>query len=184
MRFRERRQERREHRDERRGGEGPVHYRMRQRLVSIGDDYWIENDQGERVFKVDGKALRVRQTLIFEDSNGRELLKIQERVARVRDTMEIEDQDGHTVATVKKALITPLRDRWTVDVAGGPDLDVKGNIVDHEYTIEDGRSTVAEVSKKGFRIADTYGVEVAPGQDPALMLAVTAVLDQMAHEAR
>ena len=38
---------------------------MRQKLVSIGDDYWIENDQGERVFKVDGKALRVRQTLIF-----------------------------------------------------------------------------------------------------------------------
>ena len=40
---------------------------MRQKLVSIGDDYWIENDQGERVFKVDGKALRARQTLIFED---------------------------------------------------------------------------------------------------------------------
>src|SRR4029077_4282126 len=178
--FRDRRQDRRE---ERRGGTGAMHYRMRQKLVSIGDDYWIENDQGERVFKVDGKALRVRQTLIFEDSHGRELLKIQERVARVRDTMEIEDPGGHTVATVKKALITPLRDRWTVRVADGPDLDVKGNIVDHEYTVEDGRSTVAEVSKKWFRIADTYGVEVAPGQDPALMLAVTAVLDQMAHEA-
>ena len=178
---RDRRQDRRE---ERRGGTGAMHYRMRQKLVSIGDDYWIENDQGERVFKVDGKALRVRQTLIFEDSNGRELLKIQERVARVRDTMEIEDPGGHTVATVKKALITPLRDRWTVRVADGPDLEVKGNIVDHEYTVEDGRSTVAEVSKKWFRIADTYGVEVAPGQNPALMLAVTAVLDQMAHEAR
>ena len=99
---------------------------MRQKLVSIGDDYWIENDQGERVFKVDGKALRVRKTLIFEDSHGTELLKIQERVARVRDTMEIEDADGHTVATVKKALITPMRERWTVKVADGPDLDVKG----------------------------------------------------------
>ena len=155
--FRDRRQERRE---ERRGGTGPTHYRMRQKLVSIGDDYSI--DQGERVFKVNGKALRARKTLIFEDSHGTELLKIQERVARVRDTMEIEDPGGHTVATVKKALITPLRDRWAVNVADGPDLDVKGNIVDHEYTIEDGRSTVAEVSKKWFRVADTYGVEVAP----------------------
>ena len=87
------------------------------------------------------------------------------------------------MATVKKALITPVRDRWTVKVADGPDLGVTGNIVDHEYTIEDDRSTVAEVSKKWFWVADTYGVEVAPGQDPALMLAVTAVLDQMAHEA-
>ena len=179
--FRGRRQERRE---ERRGDTGATHYRMRQKLVSIGDDYWIENDQGERVFKVDGKALRVRETLIFEDSHSNELLKIQERVARVRDTMEIEDRDGHTVATVKKALIAPLRDRWTVKVADGPDLEVKGNILDHEYTIEGGRSTVAEVSKKWFRVADTYGVEVAPGQSPVVMLAITAVLDQMAHEAR
>ena len=68
-------------------------------------------------------------------------------------------------------------------MADGADLDVKGNIVNHEYTVEDGRSTVAEVSKKWFRVADTYGVEVAPGQDPALMLAITAVLDTMAHEA-
>jgi uncharacterized protein YxjI len=177
--FRDRRQDRRE---ERRGDTGATHYRMRQKLVSIGDDYWIH--QGERVFKVDGKALRVRKTLIFEDSHGRELLKIQQRVARVRDTMQIEDPGGRTVATVKKALITPLRSRWAVTVADGPDLDVKGNILDHEYTVEDGRSKVAEVSKKWFRIADTYGVEVAPGQNPALMLAVTAVLDQMAHEER
>ena len=84
----------------------------------------------------------------------------------VRDTMEIEDRDGNKIATVKKALITPLRDRWTVKVADGPDLEVKGNILDHEYTIEDGRTKAAEVSKKWFRVADTYGVEVAPGQEP------------------
>jgi uncharacterized protein YxjI len=168
---------------ERREG-GAEHYRMRQKLVSIGDDYWIENDRGERVYKVDGKALRVRETLIFEDADGTELVKIQERMLRVRDSMEIEDRDGRRVAIVKKALITPLRDRWSVQLADGPDLEVKGNIVDHEYTIEDGRSKVAEVSKRWFRVADTYGVEVGPGQDPVVILAVTVVLDEMAHPDR
>lgn len=175
--FRERRQERRAER-------GADHFRMRQKLVSIGDDYWIENDRGERVYKVDGRALRLRKTLIFEDARGAELVKIQERMLHVRDTMEIEDRDGNRVATVKKALITPLRERWTVKVADGPDLEVKGNIVDHEYTIEDGRTKAAEVSKRWFRVADTYGVEVAPGQDPVLILAVTVVLDTMAHPER
>jgi uncharacterized protein YxjI len=180
-----RRRERREERREERRGDGDVRrYRMRQKLVSIGDDYWIEDEHGERVFKVDGKALRLRKTLIFEDAHGSELLKIQERMLRLRDTMEIEDAHGHSVATVKKAMITLPRERWAVKVADGPDLDVKGNIVDHEYTIEDGRTTVAEVSKKWFRVADTYGVEIAPGQDPVLLLAVTAVVDTMAHEAR
>jgi uncharacterized protein YxjI len=174
----------RERREERRGEREADHYRMRQRLVSIGDDYWIENDRGERVYKVDGKALRLRKTLIFEDARGAELVKIQERMLHVRDTMEIEDRDGNRVAVVKKALITPLRDRWVVKLADGPDLEVKGNIVEHEYTIEDGRTKVAEVSNKWFRVADTYGVEVAPGQDPVVILAVAAVLDTMAHPGR
>jgi len=126
----------------------------------------------------------VPQTLIFEDARGTELVKIQERMLHVRDTMEIEDRDRNRVAVVKKALITPLRERWTVQVADGPDLDVKGNILDHEYTIEDGRTKAAEVSKRWFRVADTYGVEVAPGQDRVVILAVTVVLDTMAHPER
>jgi LURP-one-related len=102
----------------------------------------------------------------------------------VRDSMEIEDRDGRRVAMVKKALITPLRDRWSVQVADGPELEVKGNIVNHEYTIEDDRTRVAEVSKRWFRVADTYGVEVGPGQDPVVILAVTVVLDETAHPER
>jgi uncharacterized protein YxjI len=175
---------RRQRREERRGGDGRTHYRMRQKLVSIGDDYWIEDEEGERVFKVDGKALRIRKTLIFEDAHGNELLKIQERMLRLRDTMEIEDAGGRSVATVKKAMITPLRERWIVKVADGSDLRVQGNIVDHEYVIEADGTTLAAVSKKWFRLADTYGVEVAPGQDPVLLLAITAVLDTMAHKSR
>jgi uncharacterized protein YxjI len=159
-------------------------YRMRQKLVSIGDDYWIENDKGERVFKVNGKALRVRETMIFEDPHGNALFKIQEKMLHVRDTMEIEDAGGNTVAKIKKALITPFRDRYDVKVEHGEDLEVKGNIVDHEYKIERGGDKVAEVSKKWFRIADTYGVEVASSENPALILAVTTVVDHMSHPAR
>jgi uncharacterized protein YxjI len=172
-----------ERREERRGG-GAVHYRMRQRLMSIGDDFWIETDSGQRAYKVDGKALRLRKTLVFEDPDGRELAKIQERVARLKDSMEIEDADGNRLAMVKKALITPLRDRWAVTVENGPDLDVQGNVLDHEYTFTDGRTPVATVSKKWFRVADTYGVEIAPGQDPVLVLAATVAVDMMAHEGR
>lgn len=177
--FRERREERREERHD-----GGHRYQMRQKLVSIGDDFWIENESHQRVFKVDGKALRIRNTLIFEDAQGHELCKIQERMLRVRDTMEIEDGTGHGTATVKKALIAPLRERWSVKVANGPDLNVQGNLLDHEYTIGEGRSKVAEVSKKWFRVADTYGVEVEPGQNDIVILAVTAAIDQMAHAGR
>ncbi|MFN8184055.1 MAG: LURP-one-related family protein [Candidatus Nanopelagicales bacterium] len=163
---------------------GQTVYTMRQKLWSIGDDYWIEDNHGNRVFKVDGKALRLRETLKFEDAQGNELLKIQERMARVRDTMVIEDPSGHGVASVKKAVISPIRDRWHVSVDGGPDISIKGNIVDHEYTMETDGARVAEVSKRWLRVADSYGVEVSPGQNPALVLAIVAVIDQMAHPDR
>ena len=160
-------------------------YQRRQKMVSIGDDFWIENEQGQRVYKVDGKALRVRDTLIFEDAHGQQLCKIREKMLRVKDSMEIEGPDGDRLAMVKKALISPLRDRWTVKIGDGPDLDVQGNILDHEYSIEEGRSNkVAEISKKWFRVRDTYGVEVAPGQKDVIILAVTAAIDTMAHEGR
>jgi uncharacterized protein YxjI len=175
---------RRAERREERRGQGAVHYLMRQRLLSIGDDFWVETDTGERVYKVNGKALRLRKTLIFEDPDGRELAKIQERIARVRDSMEIEAADGQRLALVQKALVTPLRDRWTVKLADGSDLEVSGNVLDHEYTFTDGRALVATVSKRWFRVADTYGVEIAPNRDPVTVLAATVVVDAMAHEGR
>jgi uncharacterized protein YxjI len=182
---RDRREDRREaRRDERQtfGRRGSAtRYQMREKLLSIGDDSWIEDDSGRRAFKVNGKAVRLRSTLVLEDANGGELLKIQDRPVRVRDVMEVESAGGGTVATVKKALITPLRDRYTVDVAGGGQLSVQGNIVDHEYTIEAGGQKVAEVSKKWFRVRDTYGVEVHPDQNDAIILAVTVCIDQMAR---
>jgi uncharacterized protein YxjI len=163
--------------------DGGTKYRMREKLFAIGDDYWIENDDGEKIFKVDGKALRIRKTLVFEDRSGAELFTVQERKLSIRDAMAIE-RDGQTVAKVKKALITPLRERFSIEVEGGDDMEAKGNIVDHEYKIERGGDKVAEVSKKWFRIADTYGVEVAPDQDPVLILAVAAVVDNMTHQGR
>jgi len=157
-------------------------YKIHQKLISIGDDFWIENHKGQKVFKVDGKALRLRETLIFKDMDGNKLCQIQERWLPIKETMEIEDPNGKQMAVVKKALIAPLRDKWDVKVKGGPDLDVQGDILDHEYSIKQGWNKVAEVSKKWFRLTDTYGVEIDPGQNDILILAIAVAIDMMAHD--
>ena len=159
-----------------RGSEG-TRYTLREKMFSIGDDFWIEHD-GERAFKVDGKALRVRDTFVLEGTTGEELYTIQEKKLSVRDKMAIE-HDGQTVATIKKALVSPLRERYSIEVANGEDMEAKGNIVDHEFEIKRGGDKVAEISKRWFRVRDTYGIEVAPGQDDALILACTVCIDQM-----
>jgi uncharacterized protein YxjI len=167
-------------RDRLRGDDGPSgrRYQMREKLLSIGDDFWIEDESGQRAFKVDGKAMRVRDTFVLEDASGSEVAKIQEKKLSVRDKMTIE-MDGHN-ATVHKAIVG-IRDRYKIDVDGGADLNAHGNVVDHEYEIECDGDTVATVSKRWFRVRDTYGVEIAPGQDEALLLAITVAMDSMAR---
>ena len=100
---------------------------------------------------------------------------------RVKDSMEIEGPDGQQIAMVKKALISPVRDRWVVKIKNGPDLEVHGNVLDHEYSIGEGRDKIAEVSKKWFRLRDTYGVSIDPGQEDILILAVAVCIDEMTH---
>ena len=160
----------------------PTRYKIRQKMFAIGDDFWIENQEGDRVFKVDGKALRLRKTLFFEDLNGNKLCKIQERLLAIKDTMVVEDPDGKQMAVIKKGLIAPLGDHWTVNVRGGRDLDVQGNILDHEYSISERRKKVAEVSKKWLSLTDTYGVEIGGGQNDILILAIAIAIDMMAHD--
>jgi len=159
------------------GLDGPT-FQMREKVFAIGDDFWVEDDNGNRAFKVNGKAARLRDTFILEDAHGNELFKIQEKKLSVRDKMTIER--GSTEATVHKRLIG-LRDHYVIDVDGGHDLKAHGNIVDHEYEIERDGEKVAEVSKKWFRVRDTYGVHMAQGEDVPLILAITVCVDHMAR---
>jgi uncharacterized protein YxjI len=150
---------------------------MREKLLSIGDDYWIENDRGERAYRVNGKALRVRQTFVLEDASGAEVARIQERKLSIRDKVAIERR-GDRAATVRKALVG-LRDRYAIDVEHGADMTAHGRVGDHEYEIECDGDTVATISKKWFRVRESYGVDVAAGEDAALILAITVAIDSL-----
>ena len=152
-------------------------YLMREKLASIGDDSWVEDESGARVYKVDGKAFRMRDTFVLQDMTGAEVAKIQERKLHMRDTMAIE-RDGEKIAEVHKRLVG-IRDRLKVDLEAGGEWTIKGSFTDHEYEIERDGDTVAKVSKKWFRVRDTYGVDVAPDHDDALVLAVTVAVESL-----
>jgi uncharacterized protein YxjI len=152
-------------------------FQMREKLLSIGDDFWIEDSEGRRAYKVNGKALRMRDTFVLEDASGNEVARIQERKLSIRDKVAVE-RGSDTAATVHKAFVG-LRDRFSIDVKGGPDMKAHGNIVDHEYETERDGHTVATISKKWFRVRDSYGVDIAGGEDVPLLLAITVAIDSL-----
>jgi len=159
---------------------GMTKYRMREKVFAIGDDFWIDTDEDRHAYKVNGKALRIRKTFIIETPSGDELFKLREKKIAIRDTMELE-ANGDTVATIKKAMVTPLHDRYVIHLSDGRELKAKGNIVEHEYKIERDGNKVAEISKRWFRVRDTYGIEVAAGENDALILAAAICIDEMSR---
>ena len=158
-----------------------MRYLMRKRLFAIGDDYWVEDDQGQRVLRVDGKVLRLRKTFVLEDPEGGEVATVRKQLVALRETMTVE-RGGQLVARVRRALFAPLRQRFDVDLDGTADLVIQGDVTDHEYEVRRGHVRVAEISKRWFRVRDTYAVDVAPGEDAGLILALTVAVDWMGHE--
>lgn len=156
-------------------------YQMRQDLFRVGDDYTIRDASGRERYRVDGKALTIGAKLSFEDMNGRQLLWIQQKLFTWGKTFEIQ-REGRTIALVHKKPLTFLKARFTIDVPGPDDFEATGSLLDREYVITRHGKTVAEVSKRWFDLGDTYGVDVAEGEDDVLLLAAAVVIDQCCHE--
>lgn len=157
-----------------------MRYVLKQKLFSLGDDFHIKDDAERDVYFVDGKAFSFGDQLSFQDLDGNELAFIKQKVFSWGKTYEI-FRDGVVAAVVKKELFALFHHRFTVDVPGPDDLEAEGSFTDHEYTFRRGDRTVATVSKKWFSWTDTYGVDVAPGEDPVLILASAVVVDQACH---
>jgi uncharacterized protein YxjI len=159
-----------------------VRYLIREKLMSFGDDFWIENETGGRVYKIDGHAFTIlREKLSIEDAEGNEIGFLREKLVSLRKAYEIHLR-GKCVATVSKDLLTLFRCSFTVDVLGPNDLEAQGSLLDHEYTFSRGGDVVATVSKRWFSIRDTYAVEMNDDQEPLLILASAIAIDQMCHD--
>jgi len=155
-------------------------YVMKQKLLSWGDDFTIKDEQGRDAFFVDGKAFSLGNKLSFQDMAGNELVYIKQKLLNWGPTYYLWRGD-QLLAEVKRELFSLIHHRFTVDVDGPDDLEAEGDFLDHEYAFRRGSSVVATVSKRWFSLADTYGIEIADGEDPVLILSSAVVVDMVCH---
>ncbi|MEU6177708.1 LURP-one-related/scramblase family protein [Streptomyces coeruleorubidus] len=154
------------------------------RLLGFGDDYWIEDDHGSKVFLVDGKALRLRDTWELKDTQGRVLVDIHQKMLALRDTMVLQ-RGGEPLATIRRKRLSLLRNHYRVSLADGSELDVSGKILDREFAVEYDGELLAVISRRWLTVRDTYGVEVVhEDADPALLIAVAVCVIHLAEKER
>jgi uncharacterized protein YxjI len=158
-------------------------YTLRQRTSSRPLDYFIQNGRGEAVIRVTGALPHPGDTLVFQDPAGRELYRTAAPAGSAPATVDVRRPDGSVAATVHDAILSPVRDRWRIDVPGGEGMVAAGSILQHEYALRRGADTIAVVSKTWVPRRDGFGVMVNDAADLPLVLAVAVVLDLMANRA-
>jgi uncharacterized protein YxjI len=156
-----------------------MRYLIRQRLFAFKDDFWVTDDQGDRVFFINAKLLSLHQTLSLEDLSGQSLASIEHKLLTLTDAIDVK-RDGAVIATVHKAVFSPLHHKAYIDLHGeNRRLEAIGNFLNKDFEIRDGHRVLAQVSRNWFQIQDAYGLEVAPDQDDALFIAIAVCLDEI-----
>jgi uncharacterized protein YxjI len=154
---------------------------LNQKLISMTGDLWIDDSNGNHAFEVDGKFMAVRRSLILKDTSGHELYEINKSLAHVHKTFEVKQGDK-VVMTLQKALMSFMGEHFTITAADGGQMKVTGNWAGREFHVQKDGTDVIYASRQFFSLHDAYGIQVSPGFDAPLALAIVVALEQIEKE--
>jgi len=158
-------------------------YQVRESRLPIGDDYVVEHDPGGRLFVVDGRFLRIRESLTIKDTSGAEVFHVQGTLLGVRNLLTL-SRDGVVVATVRKQTPESDLEQYVVELPRSERVEVIGSPADRAYSLSYSGYLVATISHATIPLGSGYRVQIAPEQDDGVVLAVTICLDVMSRRPR
>lgn len=158
-----------------------MRYLVRQKIFSFGDNFTIKDEQGNDRYIVQGKVFSFGDKLKLMDLMGNELFYIEQQLFRFLPEYYIY-AGGQQMASVKKQL-SFFRPKFVIDSVYGS-YEIEGNIFDYDFRIYKDGKIVASINKKWFAFSDSYGVEIAEGEDHAFLLTLAIVIDQVLHDDR
>ena len=160
-----------------------MRYVMKQKVLTFTDDFTIRDADGDPAYRVKGKLLSIGDRLSFRRPDGEEVATIRQKLISFSPRYRIYRGD-RLQAEVKKRRFTLIREKFKVNMKDGtPDLEIKGDILDHDYRFEREGREVARVSKKWVALRDSYGIDVAADEDDVLILACAVIIDMISHNA-
>ncbi len=158
-----------------------MRYLMKQKFFSLADSFMIRDAQGNPAFEVKGKLLSLGDKLDIYRPDGEMAAQVRQKVLSLGTRYRIL-RDGEVHAMVKKRRFTLLKDKFNVEMYDGtPDIEIEGNILEHNYRFERAGRPVARVSKQWVSLRDSYGIDIAEGEDDVLILACAIIIDMISH---
>ncbi len=157
-------------------------YLVKQKIFSLTDSFEIEDESGQIVITAKGKFFSISSSQTLFDQRGNELLKIKRKYLTLLPACKLLCADG-SEWLIRKCFWPFWTSRFTITGTAG-ELEINGNLWQHEYQINKGGKTLAAVSKAWFSWSDTYGVEIFESDFTAQLLATVIVIDRIQHSGR
>jgi uncharacterized protein YxjI len=146
----------------------------------VPSDFWVVDERGRQVYRVEGRALAFGKNITFYDGRDSELAYISQKLPSRGPTFEIYHGDD-LQAIMPRTVVSPMGCRFSVEGRAPDDLHAEGNLTEREYTFSREGKVVGRVSKDWFRTPATYGVFVSAGEDDLLLLAGSMIIDLCCH---
>jgi len=154
-----------------------MRYVIQEKFWSLGNKFFISDDQENQAYYVEGKAFAWGSKLSFQDLQGNELAYISQKLFSLKPRYRIYRNDELFAQVVKE--YSWFKKKFTLDVPGPNDYTVTGSFWDHEYVFERGSEVVATVSKKVWSVRDFYSIDIVEGEDDISILCTAIVIDQV-----
>ncbi|OAL52804.1 DUF567-domain-containing protein [Pyrenochaeta sp. DS3sAY3a] len=175
--------------------QGPETLVLREKVMSLsGDSFEIKLANGTPILQVEGKVLSISGRKKVNDMAGNHLFSIVKEHFHIHTTYAAENAKGEKILEVKSSfkLMGSKATATFTSSNGKPEvLTMSGNFFDTTADIKDeaqGGLVVARIDRKLLSGKDvffgqqTYGVQVAPGVDMALIAALCICLDEKNNE--
>jgi uncharacterized protein YxjI len=154
-------------------------FELRQKLIAFGDDFEVKDEAGNDQFYFDGKVGRIQKTTHVIGPKKEQIATITQNLLTFTPTFTIR-AGKEIIATVYKKMFT-FRPVFVVAQPEADPITITGKVLEHEYLAVRGKDEVATVSKRWFRRADTYGVEIRKPRDYLIMLSAAVIIDTVLH---
>lgn len=161
-----------------------MRFHLKENIIRIKDDFTVKNDKGDPVFDVKGSILRFGDNFkIYDRNSGNEVLRITEKFFSHQKQYDFFQNDAEIASIHKKEHSDFAHNHFEISSSNGMVYQLRGNFESWDFEIMDhyGR-LLGHIGREFAFLSDTYTVDVVDGVDPAFIIGVAVVLDEMKED--
>lgn len=152
---------------------------IKEKVFSWGDKFTVRDAYGNEKYFVEGEVFSFGKKLHVYDIHGREVAFIRQELLTWMPRYHV-FVGGNQVATVRREF-SWFVPRYAVDGLG---WEVQGHFLEHDYEVTQNGRPVVAITKEWMTWGDSYELDIAPGADEIVALAVVLTIDCVVEQQR